>query len=404
MNNNFSSVRLELTSKCNINCRYCHNADFSNKPDDMSTNDIKSLVASLKQEYPIDKILLTGGEPLLNPDIINIIAYISSLGIKVDMVTNGKLLTKEKISAMEKAGLKRIRLSIDGFEEHKKYRIGSDPYELWNLCEYIKKETNLNLVVHTVCSTHNVDTLIKIYDKIVEIGVDRWRVFDIGYSGDAAKYISEFDVSQYYERFIENIAQVIKKYFDQNMSDKLDIEVNGVFKTNLLGNVYDQFYSVDNENLYNHLMEGATCSYLYHQMTIRSNGKSTLCQYYHDTIFDFSKYNYNATVARANPCHTSEGTMKLKDVLHCNNCKYVLVCNSGCRSKAQFLTGTITSPDPVACVIMPLVYSKIIPLLDEKSRKGFEKLLLNGDEPFYSADSLYHLIQNQIKYQAEKSY
>ena len=63
----------------------------------MSTNDIKSLVASLKQEYPIDKILLTGGEPLLNPDIINIIAYISSLGIKVDMVTNGKLLTKEKI-------------------------------------------------------------------------------------------------------------------------------------------------------------------------------------------------------------------------------------------------------------------------------------------------------------------
>lgn len=393
MNNEFSSVRLEITSKCNINCKYCHNADYSNKPDDMSTCDIKNLVYSLKQEYPINKVLLTGGEPLLNKDIIEIVKYISSLGIKVDLVTNGKLLDKEMVLKLEDAGLKRIRLSIDGFEEHQKYRTGSDPYKLWALCEFIKANTGLNLVVHTVCSAHNVNSLKRIYDKIVEIGVDRWRVFDIGYSGDAAKYLDQIYVSQYYEKFVDSVAEIIKVYIEQDLKDKLDIEVNGVFKTNLLGQVYDQYYHVDNKDMYNRLMEDRTCSYLYHQMTVRSNGKSTLCQYYHDTIFDFSQYGYNATIARQHPLYTPEGTMKLKEVMHCKHCKYVLVCNSGCRSKAQFLTGNIKAPDPVACVVMPLVYSKIVPLLDEKTRMGFNKLIINGEEPLYSADDLYGFIE-----------
>lgn len=395
MDNCFSSVRLEITSKCNINCKYCHNADFANKKDDMSFADIKKLMQSLKQEYPIQKVLLTGGEPLLNPNVVELVAYLSSLGIKVDMVTNGKLLTEKLIKEFEQAGLKRIRISIDGFEEHKKYRIGSDPDELWRLCDFIKKNTSINLVVHTVCSSHNVETLESIYDKLVELQVDRWRVFDIGYSGAAAKNLNEFDLSKYYYSFIENVAKVIDKYISAGMQDKLDIEVNGVFKTNLLGNIFDHYYNLSNSTMLHNLLDGSPCAYLYHQMTIRSNGKSTLCQYYHDTIFDYPKYDFDAHIARSNACHTTEGTMKLSEVQHCPSCKYVLVCNSGCRSKAQFLTGQINSPDPVACVMMPLIYSKIVPILDEKTKMTFQKLI-NGDvPPMYTAADLHAFIQRK---------
>ncbi len=44
---NFTSVRLEITSKCNINCKYCHNHDCANRDDDMSTEEIVKLIMEL---------------------------------------------------------------------------------------------------------------------------------------------------------------------------------------------------------------------------------------------------------------------------------------------------------------------------------------------------------------------
>ena len=113
MEKNYSSIRLEITSHCNLMCEYCHNSKYSNRDDDMTTEEIMLLIRNLKKQYPINKILLTGGEPLVNKDICKIIGLITSLGIKADMVTNGTLLTEELVNKLEDAGLKRIRLSID---------------------------------------------------------------------------------------------------------------------------------------------------------------------------------------------------------------------------------------------------------------------------------------------------
>jgi len=55
-----SSLRLEINSKCNINCKYCHNSNYANKKDDMSFEEIKKLILGLKKKYPLYKILITG--------------------------------------------------------------------------------------------------------------------------------------------------------------------------------------------------------------------------------------------------------------------------------------------------------------------------------------------------------
>lgn len=392
MKNVFSSIRLEVTSKCNINCKYCHNADYANKQNDLTTDELKKLILSLKKEYPINKVLLTGGEPLLNADIVDFIQFLDDLNIKTDMVTNGKLLSKNLVLDLEKAGLRRIRISIDGFKEHEVYRKGSNVNELWDICEYIKKNTKLNLVIHTVCSPHNVSIIDKIYDKLIEIGADRWRVFDIGYSGAAVRNLSMFGLASYYEEFVENVSHILKKYISSGQEKKLDIEVNGVFKTNLLGNVYDNYYTIDNQQILNSVIDASPCDYIHHQMTIRSNGIGTLCQYFHNTIFDFRKYLFDAKEAREKANHTVESTLKLREIHYCRSCKYVLICNSGCRAKAEFLTGNIKNPDPVACVIMPLFFDKIIPVLDAKTRLGFEKLLIGDKAAFYSMNDLHNFI------------
>lgn len=64
-NTAISSLRLEVTSQCNLNCLYCHNNEFSNSTDDMDNEQLKKLIVGLKENKPINKILLTGGEYLI---------------------------------------------------------------------------------------------------------------------------------------------------------------------------------------------------------------------------------------------------------------------------------------------------------------------------------------------------
>ena len=83
---NYTSIRLEITSHCNLKCDYCHNSEYSNRKDDMTTEEILLLISNIKKKYNINKILLTGGEPLIQKDICKIIKHITNLGIKADLV------------------------------------------------------------------------------------------------------------------------------------------------------------------------------------------------------------------------------------------------------------------------------------------------------------------------------
>ena len=153
---NYSSVRLEVTSKCNLKCEYCHNSEYSNRKDDMTTEELLRLIRNIKQQYPINKILLTGGEPLANKDICKIIEQISELGIKADLVSNGTLLTEEMIRKLETSGLKRIRLSIDELGEVSGLRSTANPNKIWNIARMITEISNIEVCIHTVCSPTNV--------------------------------------------------------------------------------------------------------------------------------------------------------------------------------------------------------------------------------------------------------
>ncbi|QRG87216.1 radical SAM protein [Bulleidia sp. zg-1006] len=277
----FTSVRLEITSKCNLNCKYCHNLDFANKNNDMTTEKIKALLISLKKELGVNKVLLTGGEPLLNSDVVEIVQLLTDLKIKSDLVTNGKLLTEKMINNLSKAGLKRIRISIDGVgDEHNKYRIGSNVEELWEKCKYIKNNTKINTVVHTVSSMHNANKMFDIYKKILEVKADRWRIFDVGYEGAANQNIKELDVSTYYHEFMDQMSRTLRHYIEHSLINKLDIEANGVFKTNLLTkppmlNTYEE-----KNKYFKKILNLSPCAYIQHQSTIRSDGKGTLCQFF----------------------------------------------------------------------------------------------------------------------------
>jgi GTP 3',8-cyclase len=106
------SLRISITNRCNVNCFYCHHDGIIPQEYEMSSDEIFR-IAKVAREIGVKKIRLSGGEPLIRDDIVDIVAKISSLGFKdVSMTTNGTLLDRYA-NKLVNAGLNRVNVSFD---------------------------------------------------------------------------------------------------------------------------------------------------------------------------------------------------------------------------------------------------------------------------------------------------
>ncbi len=106
------SLRISITSRCNLQCLYCHHDGIIPQKNEMSPDEIFK-VAQVAREVGIKKIRLSGGEPLIRKDIVEIVEKISSLGFKdVSITTNGTLM-EQYAEKLVKAGLNRVNVSLD---------------------------------------------------------------------------------------------------------------------------------------------------------------------------------------------------------------------------------------------------------------------------------------------------
>ena len=259
----------------------------------------------------------------------------------------------------------------------------------------ITDNSNIELAIHTVCSPANVEQLYEVYKKLFEVKASRWRVFDIGYQGNLINNKNHFDFSDYYQKMIISTKKVLKDYLENKHYDSLDIEINNVFKTSFLFLNPDN-KKVDIEKVYNESLKQSPCEYVTnHQMTIRSNGSSTLCQYFRNPIYEFKKNNIDIEKSFSNKQHSIEDEMLKKDLNYCPNCKYFLVCNGGCRSKALYLTQSIKEPDPTSCCLQKLIDKEIIPMLPKNVKDWYNSfILVSKKSPKYDTKKLYDLLTN----------
>ena len=119
-------LRISVTDRCNFRCTYCMPFDeyeWIDKKEILTFEEIARL-ADLFVQLGVDKIRLTGGEPLLRRDLEKLISKLSSLNGLEDLclTTNGSLLA-EKVSALKSAGLRRINVSLDTLNSEKFARI-----------------------------------------------------------------------------------------------------------------------------------------------------------------------------------------------------------------------------------------------------------------------------------------
>jgi len=117
-------LRISLTDRCNLRCVYCMPEEMHFAPrNDLLTSDEILTVVRAARDLGFDKIRLTGGEPTVRPELLDIVRGISALGFRaISMTTNG-LRLEELARPLKEAGLERVNVSVDTLDAAKFHRI-----------------------------------------------------------------------------------------------------------------------------------------------------------------------------------------------------------------------------------------------------------------------------------------
>ncbi|MBU1013339.1 MAG: radical SAM protein [Bacteroidetes bacterium] len=141
---NLNYLRISVTDRCNLRCTYCmpeEGIELLGHKDILTFDEIVEVVKT-GVEYGIDKVRITGGEPLVRKGIINLISMIWNLeGVKdLSMTTNGILL-ENFANDLKNAGLQRVNISLDTLnaEKFKKVTRGGDIEQVFKGIEAAKK-------------------------------------------------------------------------------------------------------------------------------------------------------------------------------------------------------------------------------------------------------------------------
>ncbi|MDP6685520.1 MAG: radical SAM protein, partial [Candidatus Omnitrophota bacterium] len=139
-NRRIDYLRVSVTDRCNLRCKYCMpEGGITHRPPTelLSFEEIAQIVR-VGVSLGIDKVRLTGGEPLVRKNIVDLVKILSSIrGLNdISMTTNGILL-RNKVSDLKKAGLKRVNISLDSLNEER-FKDISRGGELKEVTEAIK--------------------------------------------------------------------------------------------------------------------------------------------------------------------------------------------------------------------------------------------------------------------------
>jgi cyclic pyranopterin phosphate synthase len=111
------SLRISIVDKCDLRCTYCMPEDqhFLKREELMTREEIATIAKFFVEKYGITKIRLTGGEPLVRPEAVDIVRDMAQLGVSIGLTTNAMTLDRH-LDGLIAAGLQRINISLDTFD------------------------------------------------------------------------------------------------------------------------------------------------------------------------------------------------------------------------------------------------------------------------------------------------
>ena len=203
---------IELTSSCNLKCQHCGSSCGPRKQDGVPLEMLDIILSEIAYdpEYKENKpfIVLTGGEPMLRPDFVDVIHMIHDKGFNWGMTTNGTLMTKELAQKCREAGMYSVAISLDDLPEyHDAFRQVPGAYEkaVRGLETIIAEQACKNIVVTTVLTHQSISRLDAIFDVVNQFEIDAWRVVGIEPIGRALTHPEMLFTAEDYHTLFEFI-------------------------------------------------------------------------------------------------------------------------------------------------------------------------------------------------------
>jgi heme b synthase len=172
-------VAWELTRACNLACIHCRaSSERGPSPGELTTEECMRVMDEIAS-FSKPVIILTGGEPLLRPDIFDLARYGSNRGFRMVMATNGTLITEETIKAMKTSGIQRISISLDGpnAETHDVFRKMKGAFEGSLRGIEMAKKGDLEFQINTTITQANLPLIAEILDLAVKLGAIAHHIF-----------------------------------------------------------------------------------------------------------------------------------------------------------------------------------------------------------------------------------
>jgi AdoMet-dependent heme synthase len=316
-----------ITNECNLRCKHCYHESYIRE--DIDINQLlkigDQLCNALEKWKKKGSFSITGGEPLMNPDLLfQLLDYLETRNTyRIDLLTNGTLLTDSviyKLKGYKK--LRRLQLSLEGLQETNDRIRGFNSYN--KTLQAIDKLKKYGLVVSIMMTVgrHNKDEVIPLAKELAEHKVDVFiidRFIPEGQSSELVSWILSADE-------IKEVYAGAYEYFKKTLKPRFLL-----YRT--------LFCLLNPED--SHI--GAICSVGNNALTIMPNGDVLPCRrlpiklgnLFETTLYDIW-YTSPLLWEIRNP-----GNLKGK----CNNCEYIPICR-GCRAVAYALKGDYLAEDP----------------------------------------------------------
>ncbi|WP_235827868.1 TIGR04053 family radical SAM/SPASM domain-containing protein [Brevibacillus migulae] len=203
----------EVTRACALRCLHCRAvAQPHRDPRELSTEEGKRLIDQIHEmDNPL--LVFTGGDPLMRPDLFELIRYAVAKGMRVSMTPSATpRVTEEAIVRAKEAGLARWAFSVDGpnAEVHDQFRGTRGSYDLTVKALSLLKKHGLPIQINTTVSRYNVHLLEEMAELVESWGAVLWSVFFLVPTGrgQAEDMISAEEHEQVFEWLAEKSSKV----------------------------------------------------------------------------------------------------------------------------------------------------------------------------------------------------
>jgi len=155
-----SSIHFCVTHNCCLSCKHCDIWKIKNGGKELTTGQLKDSIFKLKKWLGSFNLNISGGEPFLREDLIDVIKFSQKIGVAVTVTTNGVLIDKEMAEKIAKSGIKNLNISLDGFEEgHDHIRNKKGVYEKVVKAINYFKAYKIPIYLATVITKYNLEEL-----------------------------------------------------------------------------------------------------------------------------------------------------------------------------------------------------------------------------------------------------